>query len=480
MKRTRAIVALAFLLALIGLAALALRNRDQAASAAQRELRTAQVAAADFYLTLRLTGYLDAVRVTPVVAEVGQAGRGGRGGAGIVSLLPDGTWLEVGDVIMRLDAAEVERTVTDLETQLAEAEERVRAAQADGETRVENARAGLTKAEEALALARTQNAADLERARAELAYQEKELEVAQGLLDRRRRLVEERLLPLADLERAEDDVRQRQLDLEKAQRALTGTQEDAAVVERLREMDIEKARVQLEQAEAGLAQSVADATRNLEAVRVRLEDARAQLEATQVRAPAPGLLLLERNWRGEPLRVGDEIGEGQRVANIVDPAEMWVRADISEADIERVALGQSATVLVPAVGATYPGAVEAIDNLARERMWWEGGVAGKKVFGALLRLDARDERLRPGMGATADLHIKHISQGLAVPLEALVEERGHTLVYRREGELFRPVPVRVLERSEVLAAVEGDLSEGDLVACELPPRPLIITAEVSP
>lgn len=478
MTRGRVVAIAVVALVLVGLAGIALRHRNRVAGAAGEEVQTAQVEPADFDVTVRLSGYLDAVRFSPIVAQVGQTGRGFRGsGSRIVSQLDDGSRVKDGDVIMRLDAAEAEEAVSDLEAELSDAEEGIRTARDDGQKRVQNARAALTKAEETLDLARTESLAEIERARSEVAYQQKELEVAQGQLDRRRRLAEERLMPLAEVESAEDEVRQRKLSLETAKRALTRAENEATVVEGLRKMDIENAQIQLRQAEAGFAQSVTEATRNLEATRIRLEEARAQLEGTKVKAPTAGLLLLNRNWRGEPLRVGDEVGEGQRVANIVDPAEMWVRADISEAEIEQVAVGQHAMVIVSALDASYPGRVEAIDNLARERGWWEGGVAGKKVFSALIRLEQSDDRLRPGMGAVADVRLRHVDEGLAVPVEALFEREGEAVVYREENGLYEPVTVQVGERNELLAMVMGGLEEGDVVACERPPQKLTKRSE---
>lgn len=477
MTRAR-LISLAVGTAVVGLTAAALWPRGSGQAEAERDVRTAQVRPADFYITTRVTGYLDAVNVHPIVCEVGGGGGGrgfGGGGTRIVWKLDDGSHVKEGDVVMRLDAASLEQNVTDLEAQLADAQENVATKEADGQKSVQNARAGLTKAEEALQLAQTQNAADLEAAAAEVAYQEKELEVARGELEKRQRLLAEKLMSRTELEAAEDEVRQRELSLEQARRALNRTQHDVAVTEALRKMDVQKAQIQLQRAEADLVQGVSDAKRNLEGIRVQLEDARAQLEATQVKAPAEGLLLFERNWQGEPLRVGDEVNEGERVASVIDPADMWVRADIGEMEIEQVKVGQEASVIIAALGgAKLPGKVEAIDNLARERTWWEGGVAGKKVFGALIRLTKRDDRLRPGMGATVEIRLRHVNQGLAVPVQAVFTVAGGKhVVYVRESELYRGVPVEVGERSEELAVVKGNLKAGDVVACEQPPPRLM-------
>jgi HlyD family secretion protein len=466
------------LVVVVGLVAavgLALWPRGGARSEQERELRAAQVEAADFYITVRVTGVMEAAQVNPVVCMVGGASRGrGGGGTKIVWKLDDGARVKEGDIILKLDATEAQDGVSDLEVELAEAEENVRSAEADATKKLENARAGLKKAEEALRLARAQNKAALEKAEAELEYQEKEREVARGEVAKRKRLFEEKLIPRTEVESAEDEERQRQFAWEKAQRALARAEEDVAMVEDLRQMDIEKAKLELAEAETSLDQSVANAKRSLEATRVNLEDARSSLDATEVRAPASGLLLLERNWRGEPLRVGDDVGEGRRLASVIDPADMWVRCDIPEADIERVDVGQQAAVLVPGLGGmSLPGRVKAIDNLARERQWYEGGIAGKKVFAALIELTERSDDLRPGMGATVEIKLEHIGEGMAVPVEAVFPAKGGAVVYQKRGEQYHAVPVTVKSRNELQASVSGELEVGDMVACERPPSSLI-------
>lgn len=471
-RRAALLVVIAGLVAAVGLA---VWPRVGARSEQERELRTAQVAGADFDITVRVTGIMEAAQVNPIVCMVGGESRGrGGGGTKIVWKLDDGARVKEGDVILKLDATEAQDAVNDLEVELAEGEENVRSAEADATKKLENARAGLKKAEEALRLAQAQNTAALEKAEAELEYQEKELEVARGEVAKRKRLFEERLIPRTQVEAAEDEERQRQFAWEKALRALVRAEEDVAMVEELRQMDITKAKLELTEAETSLDESVSKAKRSLEATQVNLEEARASLEATEVRAPASGLLLLERNWRGEPMRVGDEVGEGRRLASVIDPADMWVRCDIPEADIERVEVGQDAAVLVPGLGGiSLPGRVKAIDNLARERQWWEGGIAGKKVFAALIELTERNEELRPGMGATVEIELEHISEGMAVPVEAVFTVKGGSVVYRKQGDQYQAVPVTVKARSELQAAVTGKLEAGDAVACERPPSQLI-------
>jgi HlyD family secretion protein len=148
---------------------------------------------------------------------------------------------------------------------------------------------------------------------------------------------------------------------------------------------------------------------------------------------------------------------------------MLVRCDINEADIEQVEVGQPAKVRVPALGdIVLDGQVDAIDNLARQRAPWEGGVPGKRVFAALVELTDEDPRLRPGMGAAIEIVLEHVAEGVAVPLEALFAGDDGYVVHHVEEETHRSVPVEVGKRNNRFAVVEGELEVGQLVACEQP------------
>jgi multidrug resistance efflux pump len=458
-------ITIAVALAAAGLTGCAARRAPRRPAVATTRFRTAAVRPADFRIVLPLTGSLEAERAAPMVNKAGQTQ--------IVSILSDGAWVNAGDVVAKLDASELEKELKDLEPGVAQAEEAVRSAQAGGEKQVENARTGLAKARDSLQLAVTQSQADIERAQAETAFAAQEVQVAQGQLDKRNRLAKERLVAITEVEQAEDELRAKTFAHEKAKRSLANTQQQAERTKHLREIDIQKAELDLVQAEAAMQSSVRDAKRNLHAKQQELNEHQQQLKATVAASPVAGMVLVDRIWddQGErPLRAGDKVYEDRRLASIIDPTAMRVRCDISEADIERVKVSQPARVVVAAIGGkALAGRVAALDNLARERRIWEGGVPGKKVFAALISLRTQDKRLRPGMSATVAIDLEHVRGGLAVPTEALFALNGRSVVYRRTGGKFEPVVVQARKGNEFEVAVDGLLRAGDRVACEQPP-----------
>lgn len=73
-----------------------------------------------------------------------------------------------------------------------------------------------------------------------------------------------------------------------------------------------------------------------------------------VRSPIDGVVV------AIPGAVGGSVAAGQTVVTLVDPAHLWVNANIEETKIERLRIGQPVDVHIDALGVTVPGTVDAI------------------------------------------------------------------------------------------------------------------------
>ncbi len=482
MKRTAATIAVLMVIAAVIVLAARPGGRSDASSRATslQRVATAELKPADFSITLPVEGVLGAAKSVPILNLVQDTQ--------VVWVLNDGVTVKAGDVVMKLNPADVKKNFDRLQNDVAEAEDRVRQEQATSEKQVQNARTSLAKAEESLRLAVVQAQEGVEKAQAEVNFLEKEVDVAQGQFDKRKRLLEERLLPITEVERAEDELRDKRFTLEAARKTLERAQVDASTTKRLREMDVQTAKIGLAEAEANLAISVAGANRDLAQKQSDLQDERERMDSMEVKAPVGGMLLLGNSYQewNRPLRVGDRLWEGQNLANIVDPKGMTLSCDINEADIDLVKVGQEAQVRVPAIGSTtLTGKLKSLDSLARQRDPFEGGAAGGNAFPAMIELAWSNPKLRPGMGATVDIVLERVKKGISAPLECLFLKGDGYIVYRAEGDVFREVPVKVLKRNNTVAAIEGrdgatmrkgpstGLRAGDKVARERPPEALV-------
>ncbi len=197
--------------------------------------------------------------------------------------------------------------------------------------------------------------------------------------------------------------------------------------------------------------------------------ARQGLEALTVTAPHDGVLILKRNWRGDTTRVGDQVWNGQPLAEIPDLSEMQAEVFVLEADAGGLKPGREAEVVVEsAPDRTFRARIGRVDALARPR------IPGSPVqyFAVTLKLDRTDRALmKPGQRVRSTLVLESRKEALLVPRQAVFDVDGKTVAYRlRRGGGFEPVTVRLGPSGPGRAVVETGLAAGDRVALVDPAR----------
>jgi multidrug resistance efflux pump len=75
---------------------------------------------------------------------------------------------------------------------------------------------------------------------------------------------------------------------------------------------------------------------------------------TELTSPVSGVVV------AKPSAVGDVVAPGQPVLSVVDLGKLWVTANVDEAQINRISIGQPADVHVDTLGKTLRGTVVAI------------------------------------------------------------------------------------------------------------------------
>ena len=176
--------------------------------------------------------------------------------------------------------------------------------------------------------------------------------------------------------------------------------------------DSAKARVQSFQQQVQAAQAaVALAKSNAEQVAVRhavveanrhqlaaagaqMEKAKVHLDYTEIRAPVNGIVDIRAALPGEV------VTPGQGIVTLVDPDNLWVRADVEESYIDRIRIGDKMSVRLPS-GATREGIVffRGVDADYATQRDVSRTKRDIKTFEIRLHCDNRDRGLALGMTA---------------------------------------------------------------------------------
>lgn len=210
-------------------------------------------------------------------------------------------------------------------------------------------------------------------------------------------------------------------------------------------------------ADAARARREASSKRVAEA-RARLTRARDGLAKTEITAPMAGVVTRLSAREGEMVVVGVQNQPGTILMTLSDLSSIDAEARIAEADVLRLAVGQPATAKVEAMaGRELPGRVVEIGASALPQTGT--GVAARE-FRVVVRLDAPDAALRPGMTCDVRILAEEAAEAVTVPLQAVVlrstaggDERQGVFVLDAGQARFRPVGTGIVGGLNV--AVEG-------------------------
>jgi len=132
------------------------------------------------------------------------------------------------------------------------------------------------------------------------------------------------------------------------------------------------------------------------------ERAKVRLDYTQIRAPIDGIVDVRAALQGEV------VNAGQAILTLINPDNLWVRADVEETYIDRVRLGDKMTVRLPS-GVEREGTV-TYRGFAGEFATQRDVSRTKRdirTFEIRLRCDNQDRRLAVGMTAYVALPLRN-------------------------------------------------------------------------
>jgi HlyD family secretion protein len=183
----------------------------------------------------------------------------------------------------------------------------------------------------------------------------------------------------------------------------------AAVASALGKVDALKKQADAQRSTIALARSNAEqvsvkksqvqANRNLQAAAdAQRTKADVRLRYTELKAPIDGIVDVRA------VRIGEVVNPGQPVVTLINPDDLWVRADIEESYIDRVRIGDTLKVRLPS-GVERDGKVfyrgqDASFATQRDVSRTKRDI---KTFEVRLRLDNSDRRLAVGMTAYVEL-----------------------------------------------------------------------------
>jgi hypothetical protein len=179
------------------------------------------------------------------------------------------------------------------------------------------------------------------------------------------------------------------------------------------------------------------------------------LQLTILRSPNAGMVELRENYRtGQMVKVGDELWQGYRIANIPDLTRMKVLSAVHETDIGKIKLNDKAIIRLDAYPkVAFNGKIIEIGKLSRNKER-ESKI---KVFDIVILLAQTDPLLKPGMTVSCDIRYADFKDVYFIENECIIRENGHYYLYLNNGA---KIAVDIGDRNTQFSIISGEFKEG--------------------
>jgi len=470
------------LLVLAGTGVWLARGGDEAEGAA----RGAKVRRGSLKVAVVQRGNLAAKDANSVKSEV-------EGQSTILWLVPEGTQVKPGDLLVELDASDLVDKKVAQEISVQNAEASYQKAKAQYDIQESQNRSDIEAAERKLDFARIDKekyeASNGDYAQLFAAAEEKiklaegELAKSQNTYDWSKQLAQKGFLTKSELDRDELDFQRAQVSLDQARRNK----------QLLVDYDAPRKRAELEadlrEAQRGLDRARLEATSKLVDYQAALGTSKSkldlekeklakyidQLAKSKIKSSTTGMVVYARVEGGgrmggsEPIQEGTTVRERQEILSIPTTGGLIVEASIHESVLKQVSIGKSCSIQVDALpGQVFKGRVQFVALLPDKGSWWAN--PNQRLYRTEIAVEDGNLEMRPGMSCSVEILSDLIEDCLQVPVQSVVLNEGRTIAFvaAAAGSVEQRM-VKVGRASETFVEVIEGLKEGEEVLLAPPP-----------
>jgi HlyD family secretion protein len=165
-------------------------------------------------------------------------------------------------------------------------------------------------------------------------------------------------------------------------------------------------------------------------------------------------------WRRGEIQVGSTFHPGQVLMSLPDMSEMQAVVNAAEVDVHRVTTGLTALVRIEAVqGQVFTGRVSQVAEVANNEGFLKDDVRQFKVTISL----PENARLKPGFSCEAEILCDYAPSVLLLPVQAVFRDGGRMVVYPAAGPAGARIEVKTGRASLHHVEILDGLREGDRV-----------------
>ncbi|MFN3192371.1 MAG: efflux RND transporter periplasmic adaptor subunit [Aureliella sp.] len=465
----------------------------------EQELIYYQVSRADLPIVVTERGYLESQEQTSLRCMVDTYDRrSGASGTTILSIVPNGSLVQEGDILVELDSASIRDTLETESLELESDRSSLRQAEARKINRITQNETALAEAELAQRLAELNREMYID---SESGTFRLSLSDIERQLDESRNAILESQAALKLQETEKDGIEQLfqlgykgRSDLEQSRYSFLKS--EAALAAAMNQLaDIEASKKQLETYTRRmelmrLDGEVATAKRNLKQVTVtneselaqvdaqlfeaqervqrqeaRIEYYKRQIEFCTIRAPHSGMAVYSQG--GNANAVGQVVRTRQELLTLPDLSRMQVRLQVHEAVLDQVHRGLPVSLKVDAFPNTpYEGVVEEVAVVPTSRS------NSVKTYECIVKIPGTVQKLKPGMTAVSEIHIDRLRDIVSLPVQAVVQRDNETWCYIENEAGYEKTLVELGRNNDRFVEIIEGIQEADRVVL----NPMVIAS----
>jgi RND family efflux transporter MFP subunit len=195
------------------------------------------------------------------------------------------------------------------------------------------------------------------------------------------------------------------------------------------------------------------------------------LEKMSVRAPSGGTISLLQHWSGGSgmvtYRPGDHAWPGAAIAELPDATTLRISARVDETERGRLAPKQSVTVQLNAIpDRQFTGHIEQIGAIAS--LDFNSGWPITRNFILEIVLDQTDPRFKPGITGEVTVVVDRVANAITIPAQAMFQKSGQNVAYVWKGTQFEERAIEVGRKSGDKIMVAKGVGVGEQVALKDP------------
>ena len=364
----------------------------------------------------------------------------------IVSVVPEGTLVEAGDLLVELDSSTLRDSLQNQETSVIAAETQL----AQSEASLRSSEIAL---EEYLQGVYIQEEIDIQN---RLFAAKEQVKTLENNLAHDQRLLERGHITQAYVDAS-------LLELDKAKNTQKSEEVKLNVLQTLTK---ERRVVQLETAILSDKAQVAQDIRNLGFRETRLKYLQDQYEKCKIYAPRSGqVVYFMPRWGNDDnlIREGLRVIERQTLIQLPDPTRMLVKGLVNEANVRLVEPGQRATIRLEAFpNMVLDGVVKTVSDFP-EQAGFMGGASMSKEYLTQVTVLNPPEGIKTGLTAEARIVVNEIPDSLLLPMQAVFEYGGKMYAITFKDGKWDKLEIKMGPANDKEVVILEGLNEGDEV-----------------